>query len=265
MGIRMKISKLASWLKRSIFLVSWMLSFLILIAVSKNNELNLPSTGLQIREHDFRPIKNQLGAVSYTHCDIKENYRPLYYLCFKNLRIENNKLGIFKTALHKLMKIQGLELCFYRYTSHKVNAATKLDRSKSAATTAVASSRPSEITGSDTASVSEDTTSDIRELIKKVIQKLINPMDGWRLNNIDFGNISEVHVYNFDYKMLYDDELFFAIQSKRAIVSYKHSGVVLRGHVTIKTADGSTLESNYVEWDIKKQQFSVNEIILYTT
>ena len=34
--------------------------------------------------------------------------------------------------------------------------------------------------------------------------------------------------------------------------------ITLRGHVTITSAAGSTLESNYVKWDIKKQNFIVD-------
>lgn len=34
----------------------------------------------------------------------------------------------------------------------------------------------------------------------------------------------------------------------------------MRGHVIIKTADGSTLESNRVKWDIENQLFTVKGI-----
>lgn len=238
MGTRPIISKSSPWLKRSLFFVLWILSFLILIVVSTNNELNTHYTGLENHEPNFRPIKNQLGAVSYTRCDPKENYRPIYSVCFKNLRVENNKLGIFKTALHKVLKIRDLKFEFYQYSSGK--------------TTATATP--------DIYPVCEETIADVRALIRQILHKLVNPMDGWRVNNIDLGNVSEVRINNFDYKMLYDDKLFFTVQSKRAIVSYKHSGVVLRGHVIIKTANGSTLESNYVKWDIENQHFTVNGV-----
>jgi lipopolysaccharide assembly outer membrane protein LptD (OstA) len=85
-------------------------------------------------------------------------------------------------------------------------------------------------------------------------------VDGWRVTNIDLSNVSEVRINNFDYQVFYEDDLFLSIQSKRAMASYKHSGIVLRGHVIIKTADGSTLESNYVKWDIENQHFTVNGI-----
>lgn len=232
------IFKPGPWRKRSLFLLLWTLSFLILIIFAPNNELNTFYNDFVNCGPELRPPKNQLGAVSYIRWDPKENHRPIYSVHFKNLRAENNKLGIFRTALHKVMKIRGLKLEFYQYSSGKTTATTT----------------------PDIYPVYEETIVDIKTLIRQILHKLINPMDGCRVNNINFGNVSEVRINNFDYKVSYDDELFFAIQSKRAMASYKHSGVVLRGHVTIKTADGSTLESNYVKWDIQKQRFSINGI-----
>ena len=260
MSARPIIFKSSQWVKWTILLSLWILSFLILIIFARNNELNTLYNNAVSHGPELRPPKNQTGTVSYVRWDPKENYRPIYSVHFKNLRVQNNKLGIFRTALHKVAKIRGLELSFYRYIPREVTATTKLNHDKFKGTTAAGSNKSSTLTGSDISSVSEGTTSDIRALIKEVMRKLINPMDGCRVNNIDLGNVSEVHINNFDYKVLYDDELFFAIQSKRAIASYKHSGVVLRGHVIIKTADGSTLESNYVKWDTKKQHFSINGI-----
>ena len=238
MGARPIIFKSSRWVKWTILLSMWILSFLILIIFAGNNELNTLYNDAVSHGLELRPPKNQTGTVSYVRWDPEENYRPIYSVHFKNLRTENNKLGIFRTALHKVVKIRGLELEFYQYSSGKTVA------------TAIPDIYP----------VCEETIANTRTLIKEVMRKLINPEDGWRVNNINLGNVSEVHINNFDYKVLYDDELFFAIQSKRATASYKHSGIVLRGHVIIKTADGSTLESNYVKWDIKKQHFSVNGI-----
>jgi hypothetical protein len=261
MGARPIIFKSSLWLKWALLLASWILSFLILIIVSTNNKLNTLYNDAVSRGPEFRLPKNQIGALSYTRSDPEENHRPIYSVAFKNLRVENNTLGIFETALHKVVKIRDLELRFYRYPPPKVTTTTELNHSKSLKTTVAGSSQPCTTTIPDILFIPEDITADARALIKNIIRKLITSVDGWRVN-IDFGNVSEVRVNNFHYKVFYDDDLFFAIQSKRAIVSYKQSGVVLRGHVTIKSADGSTLESNHIMWDVKKQHFSVNG--LYT-
>jgi hypothetical protein len=238
MVARPVIVKAGPWLRRSLFLLLWFLSFLILIIFASTNELNTFYNDFVDCEPQLSPPQNQLGAVRYIRWNPKENHRPVYSMCFKNLRAENNRLGIFKTALHKVVKIRDLTLESYQYPSDKTTASTT----------------------PDIYPVTSGTIADAKALIDQIMRKLINPMDGWRIKSIDFGNVSEVQVYNFDYKVLYDDELFFTIRSKRATASYKHSGIVLRGHVTITTAEGSTLESNYVRWDIQKKHFRVNGI-----
>lgn len=228
------------WLKWSIFLISWALFVLILgiVIFSGNNELSTfyhdaASTGL-----DLRPPKNQTGTFNYRRWDPQENYRPICSVNFENFCSENNKLGIFKTALHKVVKIRDLKLKYYQYNSSKVTAATI----------------------PDIFLVPEGTTNDTKAFVKGIMRKLTTLANGWRVNDIDLGNVSEVCVNNFDYQVFNEGDLFFATQSNRAIVSYRNSDVVLRGHVKITIADGSTLESNYVKWDVQKQHFSVNGV-----
>jgi len=233
----MVIFKSNLWLKLAVLLTSWILSILALIIVSTNSELNTLYNEAISPGPELRLIKNQTGALSYIRWDPEENYRPIYSVHFKNFRAENSNLGIFKTALHKVVKIHGLKLEFYQYSSGKTTATTT----------------------PDIYPVYEETIADAKALIKEVMRKLINPEDGWRVN-IDLGNVSEVRINNFDYQVFYEGDLFFSIQSKRAMASYKQSGIVLRGHVIVKTAEGSTLESNYVKWDIEKQHFTVNGI-----
>lgn len=234
MSARPIIFKSDRWLKWVLLSALWILSFLILIIISANNELNTLYDDALSHASELRAPKNQIGALSYIRWDPKENYRPVYSVRFKNLLAENNNLGIFKTALHKVVKIRNLQLKFFQYSSQ------------------------SPIVLSSSFLVLKDTFADVKEL-KKMVAWMKNRSKGWAAN-IDLGNVSEVRVNNFDYKVFYDDDLFFAVQSKRAIVSYKHSGIVLRGHVIIKTADGSTLESNRVKWDIENQLFTVKGI-----
>ena len=234
MSARPIIFKSSRWFKWVLLSALWILSFLILIIISANNELNTLYDDALSHASELRAPKNQIGALSYIRWDPKENYRPVYSVRFKNLLAESNNLGIFKTALHKVVKIRNLQLKFFQYSSQ------------------------SQIVLSSSFPVSKGALADVKEL-KKMVAWMKNRSKGWAAN-IDLGNVSEVRVNNFDYKVFYDDDLFFAIQSKRAIVSYKHSGIVLRGHVIIKTADGSTLESNRAKWDIENQLFTVKGI-----
>lgn len=226
------------WLKWSALSIAWTVSALILIIVAGNNDLGtLYPDVAQSPWPDLRPPKNQIGAFNYLRSDPKENYRPICSVRFENLCAENNKLGLFSTALHKVVKIRDLELKVYRYSSDKVTASTT----------------------PDIFPVPDDITTDTRALVKRITRSLTTSADGWRVD-IDLGNVSEVRVDNLDYRVFHDDDLFFAAQSKRAIVSYGQSDVVLHGHAKITIADSSTLESNYIKWDVKKQHFSVDGV-----
>lgn len=247
------------FLKYGIFLIAWVLSICLLLVLSANNELNTFYYRAASHDFDFKLPKNHLGAIRYTRRDPKENCRPVYSVSFKNLLAENNKLGLFKTALHKVVKIRDLELRFYKYTSPTVTTATKLSQDKSSRSTIPPSNKASTAATADIVPTT-DITAQVGKLIRKVMRKFITPNYRWWVNNLDLGNVSEVRINNFDCKAFCDGDSFFSVQCKRAIASYKHPELVLRGHVIIKTADGSTLESNHVRWDTKKQHFTVKGV-----
>jgi hypothetical protein len=252
MNARTIISKSSLWHKRIIFLVAfWVLSFGALLIVSTNNELNRPAADAKGHALELPPLKNEIKGLCYIH---KENHRPIYAVSLGSLRAENNKLGIFKTGLHKVAKIQDLELAFYRYPSSKIISNTKPDNKSSITTIATDRS------GSYVAAAADESADAFPAPIKFAdgIRKLISQRDGWRIN-IDLSNTSEVCVANFDYKVFYDGALFLNVRSKRATTSNKcPDEVILHGHVVVKAADGSVLESNCVIWDIAKQQFAVD-------
>lgn len=228
------------WLKWGVLLISWVSCVLILIIVSGNNELTTLYRDLASSMPFLQLPKNQIGAFNYRRWDPKKNYRPISSVRFENLCTENNKLGPFKTALHKVVKIRDLKLQFHRYSSDKVAEATT----------------------PDIFPAPKGTTTDTRALVKDFIDKLTTPTNGLRINTIDIGNVSEVRVDNLDYRVFDDGDLFFATESRRAIVSYKHSDVVLHGHAKITVADGSTLESNRIKWNTRRQHFSVDGVFV---
>ncbi len=228
------------WLKWSVLLISWSLFVLILgiVIFGGNNEAGTLYRDAASIGPELRPPKNQTGAFNYRRWDPNENYRPVFSVHYENFCSENNNFGFFKTALHKVVKIQDFELKFYKYNPDKVTSETT----------------------PDIFFVSEDITSDTITLVKNIMRRLTIPESGWRINNIDLSNVTEVRINNFDYQVFNNSNLLFATQSNRAIVSYDHSDVVLRGHAKITIADGSTLESNYIKWDVTKQRFSVNGV-----
>lgn len=228
------------WPKWSVLLISWISCVLILTIVSGNNELVTLDRDLTSPIPDLRLPKNETGAFNYRRWDPKKNYRPIRSVRFENLCAENNKLGPFKTALHKVVKIRDLKLKFHRYRSDKVAAGTT----------------------PDIFPVPEGTITDTRALAKSLVGRLTTPTKGFRINNIDIGNVSEVRIDNLDYRVFNDGELFFATESRRATVSYKTSNVVLHGHAKITVADGSTLESNRIKWNTRSQHFSADGVFV---
>jgi hypothetical protein len=216
-------------LKYGGFLLCWSLSICLLIVFSANNGLSTLHN--QIEKYNFGSTlpENQVGAFSYIRVDPKENYRPIYSVAFENLLVENNRLGIFKTAINRKATIRSLKLRLYHYIPADTSISKLLQNAK--------------------------------ELIKEeVATKLTDTMDGWHISNINFAKVSEVCVNNFDGKIFQENNLLLAVNCKRAIVSYRApNNIVLRGHVIISTGEGDTLESNYIEWDTKNCCFRTDK------
>jgi len=230
------------WLKWSVLLISWILCVLTLVIVARNNELTTVYRDPASPIPDFQLPKNQIGALTYRRRDAKQNYRPVRSVRFENLCSENNTLGPFKTALHRVVKIRDLKLEFYRYNSDRATKTTT--------------------TTTEIFPAPEGTATDTTALAKSLIGRLTTPTKGFRINNIDFGNVSEVRIDNLNYRVFDDGDLFFAAESRRATVSYKTSDVVLHGHAKITVADGSTLESNRIKWNTRSQHFSVDGVFV---
>lgn len=138
------------WLKWSVLLISWSLCVLILgiVIVSENNELNTLYRDAASIGPNLRPPKNQTGAFNYRCWDPNEDNRTVFSVHLENFCSENNNFGFFKTALHKVVKIQDFELKFYKYNPNKVTSDTT----------------------PDIYFVSEDITSDTITLVKNIMQ-----------------------------------------------------------------------------------------------
>lgn len=235
--------------KWCVFLSVWILSFFLFVSFvyyhAKNKSYNNsvpPEVAVPVRQ-------NELAALSYKSWDPEENYRPVFLINCQKLYTENNELGLFKTALHKVINIDDLRLKFYRYTSN-----TKSDVSKVASVTKSDVSKATSVNP-----LPGESDSNVKSFINDVMGCMVKQGNKWQVN-IDLGNISEVCIANFDYQIFHDTNLFFAAQSSRATVSYKKSGLMLQGRAKITIADGSTLAGNNIEWDLKNQNFFVKGV-----
>jgi hypothetical protein len=231
--------------------VSGMPFILMLLIINRNNELNKPYFNSYTLSHDRQTASPKIDAFTYTCCDPNENGRPVYSVRIMDLSVENNRLGTFRTGLYKVMKITNLELLFYQYTFHLDSSQHGLSGINDLETAA----RVLRTFAEEAMPLENGKNKDITTLIG-VFGGLIQPKDGWRIN-LDISNTTEVLIDNFDYKVFRDGNLFFELRSKKASLSCKQSGLLLRGHVTITTADGSTLECNNLRWNIDKGQFVV--------
>jgi len=226
---------------RIFFWCLWLLSLTAVTIVSVNNDLNSPYSNLASYVPAKNSTKNEIKGLSYTKCDSDQNGSPVYTISFEKLLAENNKLGIFKTGLHKIVRISDLRLVLHNYSCCQTQGQSELDQDIAAKT--------------DVFGVSNGIDNSIKPLTE-IINKLKSSDDIWRID-IDLSNVSEVLVNDFDYNVFCDNELVLRIQSKRAIASYKRSDLLLRGHVILTNAAGGKLESNYVKWDVGSRSFSV--------
>lgn len=258
------------WLKWSVFATLWGLCFLTLVIITRNNGLHPPYKDLANYGAELRPLKNEIKGLSYTQ---RENNRPVYSVQFGDLRTENNNFGIFKTGLYKVVKIQDLELAFYRYTSAQVASTAAYNNGKSSGTPSrldlgeLGRAEPDRKTlgRAGTGGVRPAITIGIRPGLRKttanvstIVQNLSSLMrlqDDLRLA-VDFSNASEILVNDFEYKVFCDGNPVCSVKSKRLMMDWDRPEATLRGHVIIKTADGDILESNYVKWDITNQRFT---------
>ena len=222
------------WLKWTVLLTLWIVSILTLVIVSANSELSdLHKHAATIR-HELRLPKNTIRGLCFLRRDPNNNFRPMYSAHVKSLCTENNDLGPFKTALHRTAIVRSLELEFYQYSCHDGEQIATPGLLALAEQLIGSSTKPS----------------------GTIIHRLMTSNGQWRFGvDIDFGNITEARVDGFDYRVFYDGDPLFRMQSKNATISYRRPGILLRGCVTLETADGTTLKSNHVIWEVEQQNF----------
>ncbi len=175
--------------------------------------------------------ENQINGLTYYRYDPNTN-KLRFAASVETLRTENATLGIFRTAVARTIKVKDLQLHFYNYSGISAPAALE------------GLVLPEEVIAGE-------------NRLQKILSRLVDARDHWGVD-IDLSNACELTIDNFDCRLFDDDTLRLAVQCRRAIVDSGWPLVTLRGHVTITSADGSTLESNYVKWDTKRQSFTAD-------
>lgn len=224
--------------KLAFLVVWWLCAISIVVLCSTDYRFN------QVRKNEAEnagalvPRKNEIGAFAVWRWDPETNHRPVYSVTFENLCTENAHLGIFKTALHKVVKIEDLQAKFFQYsTNGRFGSAQALL-----------------VTIFSSLLAPEDNRND-EMILDEILAKFKDRKRGWSFS-IDLSNVSEIRIKNLDYKIFNNGVLLLGVRCKRARVSCKSPEIILRGHATITTANGSTLESNCIKWNAEKQRFT---------
>ena len=220
--------------KRFVIFAAWIGCVLALAFLSSRNPVGVVLNQGPVFDAEGCPGKNEIGAVTYTHWEKREPGRIHSIIHFDHFLAENSNIAAFKTSLFKSVKISGLSLKIYQYCDNETedkSLTNLLLVSPETQPTALANLRNGQLPG---------------------------PADGWRINNIDLSNIAEVYISDFDYKLFHDYQPYLSVHCKRAEVSYKRPGILLRGHVTIKGLNGDMLQCNCLTWDVTDNHFITN-------
>ena len=206
----------------------WILCLWLLISVSNTHDH--PSFSSTSAGHvKFNCRKNYLGATNLIRRDPSQNGTMTSVVAFHSLTTENGRLGIFKTALQRTALVKDL----------------KVDIRGDGSIRGVEYNPAQDFLG---------------ELANKLRSGAKSKGDYEFHLNVDFANISKLLVIGFQVNRFVDEALKLSIQSKIAETSHEESGLVLRGHVLIKTNSGKVLECNRVVWDVKEDIFKVNGV-----
>lgn len=151
------------------------------------------------------------------------NHQSGYTVKFDRLRTENNKLGFFRSGAHKILLIEGLEICQTYHaepvTQNKAASSQKLE------------------------DVQESQTS-VKSILKKI-----------RLN-VDISNVSELFVRGFKFENKYEDETLL-VKSSKAITKLGNRNLVLGGRIEIETPEVGIVQCGRAEWDVENKCIQV--------
>jgi len=242
-------------LKYGTFFICWIIGICSFLVFSVNNKLNTfrqkPTVPL-----NFDLPSNRIGAFRFVRYNPEESDKPSFSVSFDNLLIENNKLGIFKSAAHQIVRISNLEVRSYHYPENSTETCNSIhdpacpDSFKAASEGC--SNNPKQTV---------QYQNDIIRYARSCVKYLMNKQDGWRINfDIATANVSELVINDFNYSIFCGNDLVLSIQSKRAITSYSSSGLILRGQVIIKSGKENVLQSNHIKWDIDNNIFTVQGV-----
>lgn len=196
---------------------------------------------------------NGTGAFSARRLDAGAGYQPAFFLGWKNMRADNGRLGIFKTPLHKTIRIDGLQVRFYQ---HVQGAAEGVVSASLPAASDMPGPQDSDVNREK--SVVQATFIEVFDALRYEFQQKTKTR-GMTMGGplpVDISNVTKVVINGLDCRLVCRDQRELSIECRNAVASASESEIVLRGGVIIR-AEGRVLMSNHVLWDMEKSLFSV--------
>jgi len=224
--------------------------------------------GTRFDTSDLTLGRNETGRFSLRRLDAKAGYQPAFYLAWENLQGANGQLGLFKTALHKTIIIEGLEAKFYHYPDDEADDRTgdagrrggpAQGGSSFLSPAAYGASRSPESDAHGDGEKGAYPTSPV-QMLHVLEYELRGGLEGIEVENsllIDVSNATKVVIRDLDYGFFEGQTLALGVTCSRATVSKSGSELALQGRVAIRAAGNSKLVSSRVSWDLKRNIFTV--------
>ena len=181
-------------------------------------------------------------------------------ISFDSLTTENGEAGLFKTASQRILNIDKLR--FIIFDNSIPEEETHSENSSDIVKKTFPKSQGRDIKQLKKVNTADNNSGDsfVNDISKKVIKMISNKEQYGVYPDVSFKNISRIFVNDFHYANISNDVLKIEIESKTARTSLQETGLVLRGHVVIKTGSGAKLQCNHVIWDIKNSKFDAKGV-----
>ncbi len=185
---------------------------------------------------------NGTGAFSARRLDADAGYQPAFSLGWKNLHAESGRLGVFKTPLHKVIRIDDLQMEFYEQDQERAEEPV------------LRADGRQDSPADDSELAVEARFTEVFDAFRDEFGARTRGMSMDSPFPVDLSNVSKVIVAGLNYRVLRSGQLELGIRCRNAVAT--GSEIELRGTVLIQVR-GRKLLSNYVLWDMESNRFSV--------
>ncbi len=204
--------------------------------------------GARFDTFDLTVGRNETGRFSLRRLDAKAGYQPAFYVAWENLEGANGQLGLFNTALHKTIIIDGLEARFYRYPDDEADgkntaagpAGPPRHGGSFLSPAAYGAPRSPESDARRDDATGAYPTSPVR-MLHALEYELRGDLEGIEVENsllIDVSNATKLVIRDLDYAFFEGETLTLGVRCSRATVSKSGSERILSRSSTRRYRSG---------------------------